>query len=242
MKVLLALFKILEISGGKMVKRLNAYDRALIEIGNRLLKMSNEVGNCLDEAMRSFVLQNDDIARSVIDGDDVIDVMEESLEMDSLELISLQQPMDRDLRFLAAAMRIGRELERIGDYACDIAELTLGLKEKAPYFKPLIDIPHMAGLVQAMLRKSIKSYIDKDLFMAGQLDEDDDEIDRLFLSLQEELTGYMKKGPEFVDQASGLLLATRYLERIGDHIVNIAEMVIFTETGERHPFKQQNKK
>jgi phosphate transport system protein len=214
----------------------------LIQIGERLLTVSAEVGNRLEEAMRSLLLQDDHIARSVIDGDDLIDAMEETLEMDSLELISLQQPVDRDLRFLAAAMRISRELERIGDYACDIAKLTLGLKQKTPYFKPLIDIPHMAELVQGMLRKSLKAYIDKDLFLARQLDEDDNEIDALFLSLLEELTEYMKKGPEFVDQASGLLLVNRYLERIGDHIVNIAEMVIFTETGERHPFKHKNKK
>ena len=220
-----------------MAIRLNAYDRALIEIGNRLFAMSELVSKYLSEAMNSFINQDAVKAKEVIDGDEAVDAMEESLEMESLELISLQQPMARDLRFLAAAMRIGRELERINDYACDIAELTIGFKKRIPFFKPLVVLPHMAELVRGMMQKSMKAYIEKNITLARQMDQDDDAVDQLFVILLEELTGYMKKNAEYVDQASSLLLAARYLERIGDHIVNIAEMVIFTDTGERHPFK-----
>ncbi len=220
-----------------MAIRLNAYDRALIEIGNRLLTMNELVSKYLSEAMNSFITQDAVKAKEVIDGDEAVDAMEESLEMESLELISLQQPMARDLRFLAAAMRIGRELERINDYACDIAELTIGFKKRIPFFKPLVVLPHMAELVRGMMQKSMKAYIEKNITLARQMDQDDDAVDQLFVILLEELTGYMKKNAEYVDQASSLLLAARYLERIGDHIVNIAEMVIFTDTGERHPFK-----
>jgi phosphate transport system protein len=224
-----------------MVKHLNAYDRSLIQIKNRLLEMSGLVGNRLAEAMHSFIGQDEELAQLIIAGDDDIDAREENLEMECLELISLQQPIDHDLRFLAAAMRIGRELERIGDYACDIAKLIVGLKSKTPYFKPLVDLPRMAQTVQEMLAKSMKAYFEKDIKLAGELDGDDNQVDELFLALLGELTDYMKQGPEYVDQASSLLLVTRYLERIGDHVVNIAEMVIFTETGERHPFKAKRK-
>lgn len=220
-----------------MAIRLNAYERALIETGNDLLAMSELVSKYLSDAMSSFVNQDAVKAKEVIDSDEAVDAMEESLEMKSLELISLQQPMARDLRFLAAAMRIGRELERINDYACDIAELTLGFEKKAPFFKPLVDLPCMAEMVRGMMQKSMKAYIEKNIALASQMDQDDDAVDRLFVILLEELTGYMKKSAEYVDQASNLLLAARYLERIGDHIVNIAEMIIFTETGTRHPFK-----
>lgn len=224
-----------------MVKHINAYDRSLIQIGNRLLEMSGLVGNRLSQAMNSFIEQDDKIALAIIAGDDDIDFREEELEMECLELISLQQPIDHDLRFLVAAMRIGRELERIGDYACDIAKLIVGLKTKNPYFKPLVDLPRMAQTVQKMLDKSMKAYFEKDVKLAGQLDDDDNQVDQLFSSLLGELTNYMKQRPEFVDQASSLLLVNRYLERIGDHVVNIAEMVIFTETGLRHPFKANRK-
>ena len=220
-----------------MLRRLNAYDRALLQIGETLLGMGDLVDRRLSDAMRSLQTQDADLARVVASGDNDIDAIYESLEMDALELISLQQPVDRDLRFLAAAMSISRGLERIGDYASDIAEVTILLKDKGPYFKPLVDVPRMGELVQAMMRKSLKAHVEKNLDTARQLDDDDAVVDDLFRALYEELTGFMKKGPEYVDQASNLLLVARYLERVGDHVVNIAEMTIFAETGERHPFK-----
>lgn len=220
-----------------MIKHLNAYDRALLRIGEELLSMGDLVGSRLEMAIRSLRSQDAATAESVVAGDDDIDLRDEHLEMESLSMISLQQPTDEDLRFLAAAMRISRDLERIGDYAGDIAEVTLLLKDKGPYFKPLVDVPRMADMVQAMLKKSLKAYVTKDLVAARQMHTDDDQVDQLFHLLHDELTDYMKKGPEYVDQASNLLLVARYLERIGDHVVNISEMTIFAETGERHPFK-----
>ena len=225
-----------------MVGHLNAYDRALVQIREKLVLMSEKAGKRLSEAMHSFIHQDDLLANAVISSDDEIDAMDEEIEMESLNLISLQQPVDRDLRFLASAMRISRELERISDYACDIAKASLHLKEKIPFFKPLVDVPRMADLVQAMMRKSLKAHVENNLIIARQMDDDDTEVDQLFLALLEELTEYMKKGPEYVDQASIILLISRYLERIGDHVVNISEMTIFTEVGERHPFKASKAK
>lgn len=220
-----------------MFKRINAYERALIEIKDDLITMSRLVGVRLAEAMESFIEPDWELAQKIVASDDEVDALDESIEMRALELISLQQPLDYELRFLTAAMRIGRELERIGDYACDIAEAALKIKDKGPFFKPLVDLPRQAELVLAMMDKSLRAYLEKDLVAASQLDADDDGVDALFLHLLEELTEYMKQGPEYVDQASALLLIARYLERIGDHVVNIAEMGIFVETGERHPFR-----
>lgn len=220
-----------------MVKYLNAYDRALQQIGVKLDHMSRLAKNRLADAMKAFIEQDVELAKEVIASDDEIDAVNEEIETESIDLISLQQPVDGDLRFLVAAMRISRELERISDYACDIAETVLTLKERTPFFKPLVDLPRMAQLVQDMMGKSFQAYLGKDLTAAREIDDDDDEVDRIFLALADELMDWMKKSSDYVEQASILLLVTRYLERIGDHIVNIAEMTIYIETGERHPFK-----
>lgn len=221
----------------EVVRHLNAYDRALLQAGEKLVHFSRLVGERLARAMETLIRQDKNLARQVTAGDDELDALDEELEMEVLELISLQQPVEQDLRFLAAAMRISRELERIGDYASDIAESALLLAEKGPYFKPLVDVPRMGELVQAMLAKSLKAHVEKDVAAAREMHDDDAVVDALFQQLLDELTDYMKKGPEYVDQASNLLLVARYLERIGDHVVNISEMTVFVETGERHPFK-----
>lgn len=222
-----------------MIKYFNAYDRGLQQIGAKLNQMSQLVGKRLADAMKSFIDQDKGLARSVVSGDDEIDILDQEIEMESIDLISLQQPVDADLRFLIAAMRISRELERISDYACDIAETVLTLQEKKPFFKPLVDLPEMARIVQTMMDKSLKAHLVKDIAAAEQMDMADEEVDQIFSVLLDELMGWMKKGPEYVEQASIILLIARYLERIGDHIVNISEMTIFMETGERHPFKTQ---
>jgi phosphate transport system protein len=224
-----------------MLRILNAYDRALVRIRDEIFSMSELVEDRHLKAMESLIKQDENLAQKIIDGDDEIDKLDEDLEMEALEIISLQQPMDKDLRLLASAIRISNELERIGDYSCNIAETTLLLAEKGPYFKPLEDISRMGKLIQAMMRKSILSFLKKDLDSAWEMHGDDDEVDQLYWHLFEELKDYMKKDPSYVDQASNFLLVARYLERIGDHIVNISELTIFAETGERYPFKSRKR-
>lgn len=224
-----------------MLRILNAYDRALVRIRDEIFSMSELVEDRHLKAMGSLIKQDENLAQKIIDGDDEIDKLDEDLEMEALEIISLQQPMDKDLRLLASAIRISNELERIGDYSCNIAETTLLLAEKGPYFKPLEDISRMGKLIQAMMRKSILSFLKKDLDSAWEMHGDDDEVDQLYWHLFEELKDYMKKDPSYVDQASNFLLVARYLERIGDHIVNISELTIFAETGERYPFKSRKR-
>jgi len=220
---------------------INSYDRALKRIRAEILAMSEKVEARHLQAMESLIRQDQQLAQKIIDGDDEIDKLDEELEMEALELISLQQPMDKDLRLLASAIRISNELERIGDYSCNIAETTLVLANKGPYFKPLEDVSKMGKMVQAMMRKSILAFLNTDLKSAWEMCDDDNEVDSIYQQLYTELTDCMKKEPGFVDQASNLLLVSRYLERIGDHIVNMAELTIFAETGERYPFKARQK-
>jgi phosphate transport system protein len=223
-----------------MIRRLNAYERALEQIETELLDMSKKVSQCLATALQALNRQDEAMAAAIMANDDEIDILDEAVEQQSLYLLSLQQPEDRDLRILAALMRVSRELERVGDYACDIAEATIEMSRKQIVFNPLTNLQGLTELVRTMLDKSLVAFEEKDLVAAGQMDDDDLAVDRLYQSLVADITGLMKQDPQWVDLGSAFLLIARYLERIGDHVVNIAEMVIFMENGERHPFKKYN--
>jgi phosphate transport system protein len=222
-----------------MSRPLNTYERALIQLEQKILELGDYVATQADKALAALKSQDIALARQVVEGDEVVDDMAHNIELTSLDLISLQQPCGDDLRLLATVMRVSRELERIGDNAVNIAEAAERLTYLGLYFKPLVDIPHMGDLARAMLRKSLAALLDRDQTAAREVAAADDAVDFLFESLYKELVGYMKQGPEYVDQASYLALVARYLERIADHAVNLAEMVIYRETGERRPFKDQ---
>ncbi|MDN5348023.1 MAG: phosphate transport system protein [Clostridia bacterium] len=216
-----------------MARPLSAYDRALLDLQRDILRMGDLVRGFLAKSLEALKRQDIVLAKQVIEGDAQIDELDYSIEEKALDLIALQQPAPGDLRILATVMRVGKELERIGDYAVNIAETAERLAGKGPYFKPLVDIPCMSELAQIMLHKALKALVQGDIKLAREVIDADDQVDRLFEDLYEELVGFMKKGPEYVDQASYLALVARYLERIADHAVNIGEMVIFRETGVR---------
>lgn len=222
-----------------MNRILNAYDRALLDLQQNILHMGEYVASQLDQALKALKDQDRELASLVVEGDDVADDLAHDVEMSSLDLISLQQPAGDDLRTLATVMRVSRELERIGDYAVNIAEVAGRLAKLGPYFKPLVDIPRMSDLARAMLRRSLQALVDRNLEISGEVVAADDAVDRLFETLYDELVAYMKMGPEYVDQASYLALVARYLERIADHAVNIAEMVVYRETGRRRAYKER---
>ncbi|WP_258359635.1 phosphate signaling complex protein PhoU [Moorella sulfitireducens (nom. illeg.)] len=220
-----------------MGRPINAYDRALVQLQQKILQMGDYVAGQVDKALAALRDQDCNLARQVIVDDDVVDNMDYEIEMAALDLISLQQPADEDLRTLTTVMRVGKELERVGDYAVNIAEVAERLARLGPYFKPLVDIPRMSDLARAMLKDSLQTLVNRDLEAAREIVRADDAVDCLFEELYEELLGFMKQGPEYVDQASYLALVARYLERIADHAVNVAEMVVYRETGQRRAFK-----
>ena len=151
--------------------------------------------------------------------------------MRAMEIIATQQPAARDLRRVFAALSIASDVERVGDYSVDICKTAKRLAEK-PLFKPLVDIPRMERIVVQMLRDSLEGFVSRDLAIIEKMINDDDEVDHLYRYLHDELCDFMKKDPELVDQAVQLLLISRYLERIADHITNIGERVFYVETGE----------
>jgi phosphate transport system protein len=208
-----------------------AFDEELVQLQEDLRKMGVVVEEMLGKAIQALETQDVELADEAIKMDDIVDRYNLDIEGRALKLLALQQPMARDLRTIAAAMKIITDVERGGDYAVDIALMAKKLAV-APLFKPLEDIPAMAKMVQEMLRETLKSFVTRDLKLVQHMISLDDNVDHLYHSLYDELTGYMKKDPKLTDQAVPLLLIARYLERIADHITNIGERIYYMETGE----------
>jgi len=212
-----------------------SYDQALSDLQQELLCMASLVEEAIFKSVKSLANQDVDLARQVLDGDDLIDRMETEIEDHCLKLIALQQPLARDLRVIGTAIRIISDLERMADHACHIAKTTLRFADQ-PLIKPLVDIPRMATLAQKMLKDSIDAYVQLDLDLAEQVGKDDDAVDALYSQVFRELLTYMMEDPQTITQATHLIFVGRYLERIADHAQNIAEWVVFLVTGERRKF------
>lgn len=166
----------------------------------------------------------------VMEIENQIDALNLEIESRALQLLALQQPMARDLRTIAAVLRMITDIERIGDYSVDVARQARQLADR-PLFKPLVDIPRMAEIVQLMLHDALQAFVSRDLDLATEAVQRDDEVDRLYRSLHEELADYLRQDPSLTEQAISLLLIATYLERIADHITNIGERIWFIETG-----------
>lgn len=207
-----------------------------------LLKMGSMVQKAVSQAVHSLKEQDLREAQEVLDKDDEIDALEETLEEACFHLIMLQQPLARDLRLIGATIKTLTDLERLGDYANNIAEVTLRIGT-APLIKPLIDIPRMADMAQQMVQDSLDAFIERDIEKAKDVCRRDDEVDAIYSMIFDELQEIIRKGGDGdrVNQALHLLFVARYLERIADHATNIAERAIYMVTGERVPHQMKGK-
>ena len=207
-----------------------AFDEQLQGLERRLVEMGNFVAGMLDRAVRALKDHDVELAHEVINADDTADQMDLDIEQHCMRLLALQQPMSRDLRTIGTVMKVIADVERVGDYSVDIAKTAITLA-KTEYFKPLEDIPQMADLVRKMLRLSLEALVEGDLELVYQVVALDDQVDRLWYKLHDQLQEKMQQQSELVPQAMSLLLVARYLERTADHTVNIAERVAYRETG-----------
>ncbi|MFA7149036.1 MAG: phosphate signaling complex protein PhoU [Syntrophomonadaceae bacterium] len=197
-----------------------------------LLKMGRLLQQQVYDAVKALADKNIELARQVIENDDLIDDMELDIEKRSLGLIALKQPLARDLRLIASIFRIIIDIERMADHAEDIAHIAQDLHEQA-YIKPLIDIPRMAVVTQDMLETALRAFIEEDCDLAMSLVSPEKELDGLYEQVFNELLFYMVRDPRNIPQATALLLVAGHLERIGDHATNIAEMVVYVVDGKR---------
>ncbi|MDF2675450.1 MAG: phoU, partial [Clostridiales bacterium] len=202
----------------------NYFDNELKELHLLMLKMCTVVEEALNNSVHALQHQDIDMAQSVIDGDDVIDDMEAHIEEKCLKLIALQAPMAKDLRFIATAMKIITDLERIADHAVDISKITIRLANEK-YIKELIDIPRMGEITTKMVKESIDAYVKQDADKAKVVAQMDDEVDALHKQIFRELLLIMMEDPKKINQATNFLFVSKSLERIGDYVTNICEKI-----------------
>ena len=195
-----------------------------------LLGMAGLVQTAIKESVRSLAERDSAAAKAVIEGDRRINSFDVKIDEECVELIALRQPMGRDLRFITTAMKITTDLERIADYAVNIAERALELYEE-PILKPFIDIPRMSEISGEMVKNAIDAFLSENTELAIQVVRQDDEIDDLNDSVLLELTFIMTQDPSTVSRAMKISYISKYLERIGDHATNIAEMVVYMVKG-----------
>jgi len=209
-----------------------SYREDLKTLNDKVRTMGSLVKCAINDAVRSLVDRDVDLAAGVLRRDDEINAIELDIEKRCINLIMLQQPMATDLRMVVTSLKIITDLDRIADLAANIAQLVREM-ENEEMVKPLIDIPRMSELAQQMVEMSIKSFTEKDVSLAEGLKIKDDELDALFDQVFRELLAYMTVDYSAVPNGYHLLLIARYLERIGDHACNIGGRVIYMVTGKR---------
>ncbi|MDP1853719.1 MAG: phosphate signaling complex protein PhoU [Candidatus Omnitrophota bacterium] len=219
------------------------FDEELADLKEDILDLGSLVELAILNSVNALKNLNRQQAERMIVKDKEIDEWELKIDEKCLNLLALRQPMAFDLRFIAMAIKIGTDLERIADLAVDIAQRVLELADK-PLLKPLIDIPKLTIVAQEMLRDTLKSFVKQDVELAKQVILRDKEADSLRDLVQTELINdYMIKDVNTISRAIPLLLIARYLERICDHATNIAEDVIYmvkAKVVKHHPEKLVN--
>jgi phosphate transport system protein len=212
------------------------YEKDLQDLKEKILLLGGTVEEMIATAMRSLLDRKPDLARRVIESDPKVDATELDVDHLCLSLLALRQPAASDLRFIATALKIVTDLERIGDLAVNIAERAIELNEEPP-LKPYIDIPRMASAASDMLHQALDAFVNRNPDQARRVLAADAAVDSLNVQLFRELLTYMIEEPKNVSRALRITFIAKYLERIADHATNIAQMVIFMCEGRdvRHP-------
>ena len=220
-------------STGKEVNMRNRFDRQLVQLNNELIEMGGMIEKAISDTVKALVNQDIELASNVIEYDEEIDHQEREIEQLCLKLLLQQQPVAKDLRLISAALKMITDMERIGDHATDISEITIELSKES-YIKKLDHIQQMAKETMVMLVQSVEAFVNKDMDKARAVIAHDDVVDDLFNKVKAELIAMIHEDVNAGEQASDLLMAAKYFERIGDHATNISELVIFSITGQ-HP-------
>ena len=211
----------------------NRFERQLLELNNELIQMGSMIEHAIEMGISALVRQDVEKAKKAIAYDEEIDGQEKTVESLCMMLLQ-QQPVAKDLRLISAALKMITDMERIGDHAADISEMTI-LMSDATYERSAINIDlveSMAKETTDMVIKCVDAFVNKDLELARTVIAQDDVVDDLFADFKQQLIKKINENVKNGEQATDMLMVAKYFERIGDHATNIAEWVIYSITGE----------
>ena len=206
------------------------YDDELQDLSTELIKMGATAAQAIEKAMKAIKDSDKELAKEIIEGDRVINDMEKDIEHRCLKLILKQQPVARDLRKVSTAIKMVTDIERIGDAASDIAEITIHLDECE--FQDIKNaVLNMDETAKNMVVSAIDAYVEENMILALNTIKQDDIVDECFLSIRRELSKRLIANEHEMDVIMDYLMIIKYLERVGDHAVNVCEWVQFYMTG-----------
>ena len=203
------------------------FERQLVELNNTMIDMGNKIIESINGSIDALINRNIDKAKKIMENDNEIDHLQKTVEGICLNLLVGQQPVAKDLRVITAAMKMVTDMERIGDHAADISEMTILMGEDSK-IDNFDHISKMASETMIMLNRSIEAYVEKDTVKAHEVIEHDDIVDKLFDEAKQDVIRLIVDSSDDGEDATDLLMVAKYFERIGDHSTNIAEWVIFS--------------
>ncbi|MGQ9807020.1 MAG: phosphate signaling complex protein PhoU [Armatimonadota bacterium] len=209
----------------------HTFEEQLTELQQDILRMSSVVEDMIRLSMHSLAHRDVDEARRAQEMDDIVDELNLKIENNCLHLLALQQPMARDLRVIAAALKIITDVERMGDYTVDIAKMSIRLVN-APASPSYAKLQRMSEVVIRMLRETLQAFVSHDLDLIQSMIAGDDEVDRLNREVHAEVLEQIQQNPSSAELGIGVILMSRFLERIADHCTNVGERVYYMQTGE----------
>lgn len=211
-----------------------SFDEDLNRLDSMIVEMGGLAEMQLSQAIEALVRRDVTLAEAVAAGDARIDALEREVNTFTVEVLARRQPMAADLRLVISALKAANDLERIGDLSRNICKRTMALARTPAMGSAMNTVARMAGLVQEMIRNVLDAYIKRDVDMANDVWARDEEVDQLHTSLFRELLTYMMEDPRNITACTHLLFIAKNVERMGDHVTNIAEYIRLMVLGEAH--------
>ena len=203
------------------------FDEQLLELNKEMIEMGNIIILSIKNAIEALVARDENMAKAIMESDAEVDHLQKKIEGICFNLLIQQQPVARDLRTVTAAMKMVTDMERIGDHAADISEMTILMGQNSQIDK-FEHISQMATETMIMLNHSIEAYVEKNVIKAKEVIEHDDIVDDLFVEAKKDVIELILNSPSEGEGATDILMIAKYFERIGDHATNIAEWVIYS--------------